>query len=278
MASIHPSAHVEDGATIGDGVEIGPFSVIGPDVAIGAGTRIHSHVVITGHTTLGPSCDVYPFTTLGEPPQDIKYRGEPTRLEVGAGTLIREHVTIHRGTPHGGNITRVGSNCFFMVNAHIAHDCVIGDNVIIINQAMLAGHCEIGDYAIIGAVCALQQFTRVGKHAFLAAQTGLATDVIPFGIAKGGRHASRHPSLHGLNLVGLRRRGFTRDEILALRESYRILFSGPNHEIADRARRVGEKFAGIGPVGELVRFITERPERNLCLPDPENAKIEAEGL
>jgi len=273
MSPVHPSAQVADGAKLGDGVEIGPFSVIGPDVTLGEGTRIHSHVVITGHTTLGPGCQVHPFVTLGEPPQDTKYGGEPTRLEIGASTLIREQVTIHRGTPHGGGVTRIGSNCFFMVNVHVAHDCIIGDRVVLINQATLAGHCEIGTNVVIGATSVVQQFTRIGGHAYIAATSGVRNDVIPFGVAKGNRQDC---TLQGLNLVGLKQRGFPRDEIRTLREAYRMIFEGPTYEIGERAARARDSFAGCAPVLELANFVLARPDRNLCLPGQSGSKSVAE--
>lgn len=273
MPRIHASAVVEDGATIADGVEIGPLSVIGPEVTIGEGCRIHPHVIITGQTTLGPGCEVYPFAALGEPPQDVKYAGEPTRLEIGARALIREHVTIHRGTPQGGAITRIGDDCFLMVNVHVAHDCAIGNKVIVINQASLAGHCEIGDHAVVGPLSAMQQYTRIGKHAFITGMSGLATDVIPFGVAKGLRGGA---SLTGLNLVGMKRRGFSRDDIRALREAFRMIFDGPTSEIQSRAARAGEMLAGCTAVADLVDFIRARPDRNLCLPRQSGAEAQPE--
>ena len=197
-------------------------------------------MAISGHTTLGAACSVHPFVTLGEPPQDIKYKGEPTRLEIGDNTLIREHATIHRGTPQGGGVTRIGSNCFIMVSTHIAHDCVIGDRVVLINQALLAGHCEVGDHTVIGANVVIAQFSRIGKHAYIAATSGVGSDVIPYGVVRGFRQTN---NLYGLNLIGLKQRGFARDDIKTLREAYRQIFDGPTYEIADRAKQVGETYA-----------------------------------
>ena len=275
MSKVHPTAVIEDGASIADDVEVGAFAVIGPDVKIGNGAKIHPHVIISGHTTLGDGCEVFPFATLGEPPQDLKYADEPTELVIGSGTLIREHVTVHRGTPQGNKITRIGSNCFLMVDSHVAHDCVLGDNVVLINQATLAGHCEVGDFTIVGGLSALHQFVRVGKHSFVAGMTGIEHDIIPFGLAKG---ILRRAHLTGLNLVGMKRRGFSREDIHAVRESYREIFEGPTDSIRERVEAVAERFSGIAAVQEIVDFVRARPDRNLCLPQPANMNTSPAGL
>lgn len=275
MPKFHPSAIIEDGARISENVTIGAFSHIGADCEIGAGTRIHTNVVISGHTEIGPGCDIYPFAVIGGPPQDVKYDGSPTRLTIGGGTLIREHCTIHRGTPHGGGITTVGEKCFFMVASHVAHDCQIGDGVVMINQATLAGHCQVGDNAIVGGLSAVHQFVRIGKHAFIAGMTGIEHDVIPFGLAKG---ILRRAHLTGLNLVGLKRRGFPREEIHALRAAYREIFDGDSSEISDRAEQMAEKHAEQVLVMDLVSFIRGRTGRSLCLPQPGNMNRSAEGF
>jgi UDP-N-acetylglucosamine acyltransferase len=275
MSSIHPSAIVEDGAAIGDGVEIGPFCHIGPEVVLGPGVRLHSHVVVAGRTRIGAGTEVYPFAVLGEPPQDLKYDGAPTEVQIGEHTLIREHVTVHRGVPHGGGVTRIGSHCFLMVGSHIAHDCQLGDHVVIINGGALAGHCEVGDYAIVSGLSALHQFVRIGRHAFIAGMTGIEHDVVPFGLAKG---ILRRAHLTGLNLIGLKRRGFGREEIQALRDAFRTIFEGPSESLRARAEEIAARYPGVAPVGEMVDFIRARPERKLCLPPGQNMNVDVEGL
>lgn len=275
MKTIHPSSVVEDGAEIGDGVIVGAFSHVGADVKIGDGTVIDTNVVITGDTTIGPGCRVFPFAAIGGPPQDFKHDGSKTRLVIGAKTLIREQVTIHCGTPQGGGITRVGDNCFLMVASHVAHDCQIGDGVVLINHAQLSGHCEVGNNAIIGGLSAVHQFVRIGSHSFIAGMTGIEHDVIPFGLAKG---ILRRAHLTGLNLVGLKRRGFPREEIHALREAYREIFGGESNEISDRAEQIADSHGEHGLVMELVNFIRGRTGRSFCLPQPGNMNRTAEGL
>lgn len=276
MGDFHPAAIVEDGATIGDGVSVGAFSHVGPEAIIGAGTRIHSNVVVSGRTRIGPNCEIYPFAVVGGPPQDLKYDGSATELHIGGGTIIREHCTVHRGTPGGGDgVTRVGEKCFLMVATHVAHDCIIGDNVILINQATLAGHCEIGDNAIIGGLSAVHQFVRIGKHAFIAGMTGIEHDVIPFGLAKG---ILRRAHLTGLNLVGLKRRGFPREEIHALRSAYRDLFEGESAGIVERAEDLAERDGQYSLVMDLVNFIRGKTGRSFCLPQPGNMNRSAEGF
>jgi len=184
-------------------------------------------------------------------------------LEIGENTLIRENVTIHRGTAHGNGVTRIGSGCFLMVNSHVAHDCTIDDKVILTNQATLAGHCAVGEHAVIGASTLFQQFVRVGKHAYVVAPSAVSSDVIPFGIAKGTRQDC---TLQGLNLIGLKHRGYSRDTIKCLRESYRMIFDGPPVGIMDRATRAGDRFADCAPVIDLVTFITAHPDRKLSYP------------
>ena len=275
MTNFHSSAIIEDGAKIGDDVTIGAFSHIGADVDVGAGTKIHTNVVISGNTAIGPGCDIHPFSVIGGPPQDVKYDGSPTKLTIGGGTLIREHCTIHRGTPYGGGVTRVGEKCFLMVATHIAHDCQIGNGVVMINQATLAGHCEIGDNAIVGGLSAVHQYVRIGKHAFIAGMTGIEHDVIPFGLAKG---ILRRAHLTGLNLVGLKRRGFPREEIHALRAAYREIFDGDSSEISDRAERIAQKYSEQSLVMDLVDFIRGRTGRSFCLPQPGNMNRATEGF
>ena len=214
MTRIHPTAIVEAGATLGDDVSVGPFSVIGPEVELGAGAVVEAHVVIGGRTRIGPRTHIFPFASIGLKPQDLKYKGETSELVIGADNQIREHVTMNPGTEGGGLVTRVGNNCLFMVGAHVAHDCQVGNNVIMANNATLAGHVMVGDNAIIGGLSAVHQFVRIGRHAMVGGMSGVEQDVIPFGSVMGDR-----AHLQGLNLVGLKRHGFEREDIHTLRNA-----------------------------------------------------------
>lgn len=265
-AKIHPSAVVDPKAKLGAEVEIGPFCCVGPDVALGAGVVLHSHVVVGGRTEIGPRTAIYPFASVGLPPQDLKYKGEPSRLVIGSDTTIRESVTINPGTEGGGMLTRVGDHCLLMVGAHVAHDCQVGDHVIMANNATLAGHVVVGDYAIIGGLSAVHQFVRIGPHAMIGGMTGVDHDVIPYGSVLGERGR-----LAGLNVIGLKRRGFTRDQLNALRAAYRMLFeeSGAG-TVVERVEQVVRQFGDDAGIGELVRFIQASSSRGLTLPKPGN--------
>src|SRR5208337_5324318 len=219
-ATVHPMAVVDTNAKLGEGVEIGPFALIGPQVTLGNRVKVHSHAVITGKTSIGEACEIHPFAVLGGTPQDKKYRGEDSSLTVGAHTTVREHVTMNGGTEGGGNVTRVGSHCLFLAGAHVAHDCQIGDHVILVNNATLAGHVTVEEHAILGGLSAVHQWVRIGAHAFAGGMSGVENDVIPFGMVLGNR-----AELAGLNIVGLKRHGFDREQIHALRQAYRMLFS-----------------------------------------------------
>jgi UDP-N-acetylglucosamine acyltransferase len=217
--SIHPTAMVARGAEIGTGVRIGPWCTVGANVVIEDGTRLVSHVVVDGHTSIGPDAILFPFCTVGLEPQDLKYRGEPTRCTIGARTQIREHCTIHRGTATGRGITQVGEDCLIMAVAHIAHDCRVGDHVIVANNAVMGGHVSIGDHAVIGGAAALHQFVRIGRAAMIGGVSGVEADVIPFGSVIGNR-----ARLAGLNVIGLKRRGFDKQQIGRLHAAFRTLF------------------------------------------------------
>lgn len=210
---IHPSAIIEDGAQIGEGVEIGPFCVVGPQVRLADRVVLKSHVVVTGETTVGEETTIFPFASIGEVPQDLKFRGERARLEIGARNRIREYVTMNPGTEGGGGVTRVGNDGLFMAGSHVAHDCQIGDRVILVNNASVAGHCHLEDDVIIGGLSGVHQWVRIGRGAMIGAVTMVTADVIPYGLVQGPRG-----HLDGLNLVGLKRRGATRADIAALRE------------------------------------------------------------
>jgi len=264
MSNIHPSAIIEAGAQLGTDVHVGPFCVVGPDVKLGDGVRLESHVVVGGNTSVGAQSHIFPFASIGLQPQDLKFKGEASRLKIGCNTVIREHVTMNPGTEGGGLLTRIGDNCLFMVGAHVAHDCQISDHVILVNNATLAGHVEIGEFAIIGGLSAVHQFVRIGKHAMLGGMSGVENDVIPYGTVTGNR-----AHLSGLNLVGLKRRGVDRETIHALRNAYRLLFA---HEgtLSERQQDVAEMFKDNQPVMDIVEFIGMSSSRSICQPKTED--------
>ena len=261
MTQIHPTAIVAEGASIGDGVRIGPWCHVGPAVTLEAGVELMSHVVVDGRTRIGEKAVLFPFCTVGLAPQDLKYRGEPTACEIGARTSIREHCTIHRGTVTGSGVTRVGSDCLLMAVVHVAHDCEIGNGVIIANNVVMGGHVSIGDQAIIGGAAAIHQFVRIGRAAMIGGVAGVEADVIPFGSVLGNR-----ARLIGLNVVGLKRRGFDRAQIHMLRSAFRLLFRGAGvfaQRVADVQRRFGEDAL----VAELLAFIANPSKRGLIRAD-----------
>lgn len=258
--SIHPTAIIEDGAKLGSGVKIGPYCHVGCNVTLGDEVELVSHAVVSGRTSLGARTRVFPFASLGHQPQDLKYKGEPSTLDIGTDCVIREGVTMNPGTEGGGMKTVVGNACAFLANSHVGHDCHIGSNVVFSNNVMLAGHCEIGDYVIIGGGAAVIQFARVGPHAFVGGMSGLENDLIPYGMALGNR-----AYLSGLNIVGLQRRGFARDEIHDLRRAYRLLFAAEG-TLAERMDDVATEFAEHQSVQEIVSFIRTGGKRSLCTP------------
>jgi len=260
MAAVHPTAIVDPAATLGAGVSVGAFSVVGPDVVLGDGVVLHSHVVVTGRTTIGPRAKVYPFASIGHAPQDLKYRGEPSRVEIGADTVVRENVTVNLGTEGGGMLTRVGDRCLLMVGAHVAHDCIVGDNVILVNNVTLGGHVRIADNAILGGLSAVHQWVRIGEGAFVGGMTGVENDVIPFGTVLGNR-----AHLGGLNLVGLKRANHPREHIHALRAAYRTLFSSEG-ALSARVDALEAAHGGTPLVDKLIAFIREGGDRALCTP------------
>lgn len=254
---IHPSAVVDPAAVIGEGCEIGPFCVIGPEVELGRGVVLKSHVVIAGATRIGDETVVFPFASLGEVPQDLKFRGESTRLEIGQRNRIREYVTMNPGTEGGGGVTRVGDDGLFMAGCHVAHDCQIGNNVILVNNASVAGHCILEDGVIIGGLSGVHQFVRIGRGAMIGAVTMVTADVIPFGLVQGPRG-----HLDGLNLVGLKRRGASRDEIHALRNMLAGLGQG---SFRDTARQMAEGETSA-MVREVLDFILGPSDRSFLAP------------
>lgn len=258
-AKIHPSAVVEDGAVIGANVEVGAFTLIGPEVTVADGCLIKSHVVLTGWTELGPDCEIYPFASVGEVPQDLKFAGERTQLIIGARTRIREHVTVNTGTVQGGGVTRIGEDCLLMAGCHVAHDAQIGNKVIIVNASQVAGHCIIEDEVLIGALAGVHQFARVGRGAIIGAMAKVTNDVMPHGLVQGPKG-----ELEGLNLVGLKRRGVPRPDITALRAAYLMLKQGEGTFI-ERAHRVGDE-TDSDYVQQVVNFITAGTDRSFLTP------------
>jgi UDP-N-acetylglucosamine acyltransferase len=262
-ALIHPMAVVEDGAKIGPGVKIGPFCTIGPEVELGEGCHLISHVALAGRTTIGPRTRIFPFASIGHIPQDLKYRGEPSTLTIGGDCMIREGVTMNPGTEGGGLKTVIGDRCAFLANSHVGHDTRVGNDCILSNNVMLAGHVTVGDYVIFGGGSAVIQYARVGSHAFVGGMSGLENDLIPYGMAMGNR-----AHLAGLNIIGLRRRGFTREQIHDIRRAYRLLFADEG-TLSERVEDVAEEFSTHPFVHEILDFIREGKDRSICTPrDP----------
>lgn len=256
---IHPSAVVEDGARIGEGCTIGPFCHIGPEVVLGANVTLKSHVVVTGDTVIGDDTMIFPFAVIGEVPQDLKFKGEKTRLEIGRRNRIREHVTMNAGTEGGGGVTRVGDDGLFMAGCHVAHDAQVGNRVILVNNSALAGHCVIEDDVIVGGLSGVHQWVRIGRGAIIGAVTMVTNDVIPYGLVQAPRGV-----LDGLNLVGLKRKGVSRADITALRAAFQMLAQGEG-AFADRARRLGDETQS-DYVREIVDFILGESDRHFLTP------------
>lgn len=244
-------------ATIGEGVTIGPWCQVGPDVTIESGATLVSHVVVDGHTVIGAEALLYPFSTVGMAPQDLKYKGEPTRCHLGARSQVREHVTIHRGTVTGSGLTVVGEDCLLMAGVHVAHDCVVGANVVVANNVLMGGHVTIGDFAVVGGGAAIHQFTRIGRAAMIGGMAGVEADVIPFGTVMGNR-----AHLAGLNIIGLRRRGYDRAQIHAVRAAFRLMFRGDG-VFSDRVEEARAAFGHEILVAELLAFIDTPGRRGL---------------
>ena len=260
-ADIHPTAMIAEGAAVADGVKIGPYSTVGSNVSLAEGVSLASHVNVDGDTEIGAGTTVWPFASLGTAPQDLKYKGEPTKLMIGARCMIREHVTMNIGTEGGGGTTRVGDGCLFMVGSHVAHDCQLGKQVIMANNATLAGHVEIDDFAVLGGLSAVHQFVRIGAHTMIGGMAGVERDVIPFGSVIGNR-----AHLAGLNLVGMKRRGFEREEIHALRAAYRGLFEDEG-ALQENAAKIAENMPeGPSATRSVIEFILAGGSRSFCVP------------
>lgn len=260
MSRIHPTAIVDAGAELADGVEIGPWCRVEGGASLGPEVRLISSVVVEGGTSVGAGTVVHPFAVLGGPPQHSGYRGEPTRLEIGPRNTIREHATLNRGTPAGGGVTRIGADNLFMTGAHVGHDCVVGDRVTFANNATLGGHVVVGDGVFLGGLCAVHQFGRIGQYAMVGGLSAVTRDVIPYGSVWGV-----HARLEGLNLVGLKRRGASKDQVRRMLAAFRQLFEGDG-AFADRLEQVAETYADTAEVREIVAFVREGGRRPLCLP------------
>jgi UDP-N-acetylglucosamine acyltransferase len=261
VAQIHPTAIIEPGAKLAESVRVGPYCVVGARVELAAEVELLSHVVVAGRTSIGEGTRIFPFASIGHQPQDLKYHGEDSALAIGRRNIIREHVTMNPGTAGGGMVTRIGDDCLFMASVHVGHDCVIGDKVIMANNATLAGHVLVGDQVGFGGLSAVHQFVRIGQHAYVGGVTGVERDVIPYGIVMGDR-----ARLAGLNMVGLQRRGFSREDIQALRAAYDVLFSQESGTLADRAASLPERFPGVKPVRDIVDFIRADNTRGFVQP------------
>jgi len=264
MPQIHPTAIVAPGAELSGDVVIGPYCIVGRNVTLGARVILRSHAVVDGHTTIGEGTRLFPFASIGLEPQDLKYRGEKSELVIGRNNTIREYVTMNPGTEGGGLVTRIGDGCLFMVGAHVAHDCQIGNCVVMANNATLGGHVVVEDYAVLGGLCAVHQFVRIGKHAMIGGMSGVERDVIPYGQVMGDR-----ARLCGLNIIGMQRRGFSREDIQGLRNAYQFLFS-TDGTLIDRVNETAERFSGIGPVDDIIEFIRSDSSRAICQPKEAN--------
>jgi UDP-N-acetylglucosamine acyltransferase len=260
--TIDPTARIADGARIGDAVEIGPYCLVGPQVELKPGVRLIAHVNVTGATTIGEDSVVYPFASLGTPPQSVHYRGGATRLVIGARCELRESVTMNTGTEDSGGMTRVGDRCSFMVGSHVGHDCAVGSDVTLANNVVLGGHVSVGDHTFLGGHVAIHQFVRIGEGVMMAGMSAARDDIIPFGFALGQTGA-----LVGLNVVGLRRRGASRAEMHRLRRAYRSLFFVEGR-LRERVEALEREFPDDALVGKIVAFIRAGGKRPLMRPRP----------
>ena len=256
---IHKTAIIDSNAKISKNVIIGPYSVIGSNVEIGENTEIQSHVHITGNTIIGKNNKIFPFASIGNIPQDLKFQGEETKLEIGNNNKIREYVSINPGTNAGGGLTKVGNNCLFMVSSHIAHDCFVGNNVVLVNNVAIGGHAYLDDNAIIGGNSAVQQYTRIGKSAMIGGMCGVVKDIIPYGIAHGNRSV-----LQGLNLIGLRRKNIPNKEIITLSDAYKEIFK--NENLTKNLSNLSKEFRKNKLVSEVIEFIEKDKKRPICTP------------
>ncbi len=270
---IHPLAYAAPAARLGQGVSIGPFCTVGPEVELGDGVTLHSHVNIDGHTSIGARSEVFAFASIGTAPQDLSYKGEPTTTSIGEDCVIRESVTINRGTPKTG-ATILGDRCFLMAYAHVAHDCRVGNNVIFANAATLGGHVKVGDYVFLGGLCAVHQFTRIGDFAMVGGVTGVKDDVIPYGMAFGANGTSGE--LIGLNVVGMKRRGLSREDVRVVRACYETLFYGVG-TFAERLADATAAYRDHPAAGRLIAFIEAGEKRPVMMAAPKKTRVAGTG-
>ncbi|WOF73729.1 acyl-ACP--UDP-N-acetylglucosamine O-acyltransferase [Parvibaculaceae bacterium PLY_AMNH_Bact1] len=260
MTQVHETAIVDASAELASDVVVGPYSIIGPRVRLAESVKLHSHVVVDGKTSVGARTEIFPFASIGQPPQDLKYEGEESELIVGSDNMIREHVTMNSGTEGGGLVTEVGNNCAFLTGAHVGHDTKVGNGVVLSNNVMLAGHCIIDDFVIVSGGAGVHQFTRIGKHSFIGGMSGVENDVIPYGMVLGNR-----ARLAGLNVIGMKRRGFEREQIHALRAAYRMLFAEEG-TLRERVEDVAALFNEQQDVMDIIDFIKDETSRSICMP------------
>ncbi len=265
MNNIHHTSIISEKAILGSNVIIGPYCIVNENVKIGNNVNLKAHVYIDGNTTIGDNCTFFPYCSIGTPPQDLKYKGEKSKLIIGNNNIFREYVTVNPGTEGGGLMTVIGDNCLFMISSHVAHDCIIGNNVIMVNNASLAGHVILEDYAIMGALSGAHQFCRIGKHSMIGGLSGVDSDVIPYGTVIGNR-----AYLSGLNIIGLKRRGFSKSIIQDLRKAYGLLFSSQEGIFSDRVKEVSEEFLDNEPIQEIVQFLKSEKSRSICKPKNAN--------
>jgi UDP-N-acetylglucosamine acyltransferase len=263
MPTVHPTALVAPGAELDEGVDIGPYCIVGDGVKLGRNVRLTSHVVVEGVTEVGEDSIIHAFANIGGPPQHLAHKGEPTRLLIGPRNIIREHVTFHTGTASGRGVTTIGADGLYMVGSHVAHDCIVGNNVVLAKGATLGGHVVMDDFVFMGGLAAVHQFSRVGRYAFIGGLAAVTKDVIPFGSVWGN-----HAHLEGLNLVGLKRRGFPRETISAMRAAYRLLMADEG-TFQERLEDTAQTFGEVSEVMEIVNFIRADANRPLCLPERE---------
>ena len=256
---ISNNSNIDKKAKISTTAKIGPYVVIGPEVEIGENVEIHSHVHIVGNTKIGDGTVIFPFASIGTIPQDLKFKGENSKLEIGKNNKIREYVTINPGTEGGGGLTKIGNNCLFMISSHVAHDCYVGNNVIIANNVPLGGHVTIEDNVVIGGNSAVQQFTRIGQMAMIGGMTGVLHDVIPYGLSTGNRN-----TLNGLNLIGLRRAKIDNKDIIGLSQAYKEIFATKN--LTENISKLNGEFKENTLVKNIIEFITKDKKRSICTP------------
>ncbi len=261
MINSHYTAIISKRAELGSNVSVGPYCIINDNVKVGNNVELKAHVYLDGNTVIGDKCVFYPYSSIGTQPQDLKYKGEKSKLVIGNNNIFREYVTINPGTEGGGLQTTIGNDCLFMISSHVAHDCKIGNNVIMVNNASIAGHVTIEDFAVMGALSGAHQFCRIGKHSMIGGLSGVDSDVIPYGTVIGNR-----AYLSGLNIIGLKRRGFSKDIIQGLRKAYGLLFFNQEGTMSNRIKEVSEDFIDNEPVMEIVSFLTKEKSRSICKP------------